>query len=110
MIEAVKVAYKALDEKFGKDIVVLDISNISVMADYFLIATGNSTSQVKAMADEAAQQLHKIGIHSKQSEGYNSAEWILLDFGDIIVHVFNKESRQFYNLERVWGDATVITF
>ncbi len=108
MLDAVKIAYKALDDKFGKDITILNISKLSTLSDYFIIAEGNNPNQVKAMADEVDMQLGKAGIFLKHSEGRNTANWILLDFGDIIVHVFDKESRSFYNLERIWGDAEVL--
>ena len=103
--EMLKTLCKALDDKFGKDIVVLDIRGISIMADFFVIATGNNPNQVKAMSDEAAHKLSDIGVKMRHSEGYQTASWILLDFGSIIVHIFDKESRAFYNLERVWADA-----
>lgn len=108
MTETVEIAYKALDDKFGQDIVVLDISNVSVMSDYFIIATGKNPSQIKAMADEAIERLHKAGQCARHTEGYGTAQWILLDFNDIIVHIFDEDNRAFYNLERVWSDATVI--
>jgi len=108
MTDAVKIAYKALDDKFGQDIVVLDISSISVMADYFIIATGKNQSQIKAMADEVMSQLHKIGLHARHTEGYGGAQWVLLDFNDVIIHIFDEDNREFYNLERVWNDASVV--
>jgi ribosome-associated protein len=108
MTEAVKIAYKALDDKFGQDIVVLNISTISVMSDYFMIATGKNASQIKAMTDEVMDQLHKVGLRERHTEGYGSAQWVLLDFGDLIIHIFDEDNREFYNLERVWSDAAVI--
>ena len=85
MIEEVKIAYMALADKFGQDIVVLDISGISVMADYFVIATGKNSVQIKSMADEAMSQLHKAGRRARHTEGYGSAQWVLLDFDDMIM-------------------------
>lgn len=103
-----KTAYKALDDKMGLDINVLDIREISVIADYFVIASGNNPSQLKAMADEVEEQLYKAGFKLNHSEGFQTKSWILLDFGDIVVHLFNKEDREFYNIERIWGDAKFI--
>ena len=108
MIETVKIASDALDDKLGQDIVVLDISGISVMADYFILATGKNKVQIKAMADEVMTRLHKIGRHARHTEGYGSAQWILLDFDDVIIHIFDEDSREFYNLERIWSDARVL--
>lgn len=107
--EAAKVAYKAIDDKMGIDIKVLNISEISVIADYFVIASANNSSQLKAMADEVDEQLFKIGYKLKHSEGFQGNSWILLDFGDVVVHLFNKEERDFYNIERIWGDARFIS-
>lgn len=104
-LEAAKVAYLALDDKLGVDIKVLDITKVSTVADYFIIATGNNPSQLRAMADEVEEQLYKAGLKLNHSEGMQSKSWILLDFGDIVVHLFGKEERSFYNIERVWGDA-----
>lgn len=101
----IKTIYDAIEDKFGQDIVILDISEISTMANYFIITSGSNPNQIKAIADNVEQELAKIGIKLHQSEGYQSASWILLDFSDVIVHVFDKENRDFYNLERVWNDA-----
>jgi len=109
MQQVVKSLADALDQKFGKDIVVLDIGRISVIADYFVIATGGNPNQINALADAAHESLEKQGILARHVEGLQSANWVLMDFGDIIVHIFDEESRNFYNLERVWGDATVIS-
>lgn len=107
-LTAVKDTYHALDLKFGKDIVIMDIRAISTMADYFIIATGGSVPQIQALAAAAEESLDKHGYTLRHSEGLRSANWALLDFGDIIVHLFDKESRPFYNLERVWGDAKTV--
>lgn len=109
VFEAVKVAYKAIDDKMGIDISVLDIGNISPIADYFIIASARNSSQLKAMADSVEEQLHKqCNIQKTHVEGVQTKSWILLDFNDIIVHLFNEEDREFYNLERIWGDAAII--
>lgn len=102
------IAYKALDEKQGEDIRVIDISEVSVIADYFIIANGNNESQVRALVDNAEEALEKEGFIVKQREGYGHSSWTLLDFGDIIIHVFDKENRLFYNLERIWCDGKQI--
>lgn len=106
--EMAKIAIAALDDKKAKDIKVIDISNVSVMADYFIIASGTNRNQVRAMADCVEEKLHEQGIHPRQVEGYQAANWILMDFNDIIVHVFNEEDRLFYNLEKIWMDGKVI--
>lgn len=100
-----KIAYHALDEKKGEDIRIIDIAGISVLADYFIIANGSSESQVQAMVDNVEEEMHKAGYSLKQREGYGSGNWVLLDFGDVIVHVFDKENRLFYDLERIWRDG-----
>lgn len=104
-----RLAWQALDEKKGEDIQVIDITGISVMADYFLIATGNSDSQVRALVENVEETLQKSGYLLKQREGYQSGSWVLLDFGDIIVHIFDKENRLFYDLERIWRDGRVVS-
>ena len=103
-----KIAYKALDDKKGEDIKVIDISGVSVLADYFIIATGNNDSQVRALVDNVEEELALAGYLAKQREGYGSGSWVLLDFGDIIVHVFDKENRLFYDLERIWRDGKLL--
>ncbi|NDO46533.1 ribosome silencing factor [Clostridium sp. ASF356] len=89
----------------GEDIKVLDLKGISNIADYFVIASGNNVNHLRAMADEVEQKLFKVGVKLHHSEGYSVATWILLDFGNILVHLFNKEQREFYSLDHLWGDA-----
>ena len=103
--EMARIAWQALSDKKGEDIKIIDITGVSVLADYFIIASGNSESQISALVDNVEEELHKAGYHLKQSEGSSGASWILLDFGDIIVHVFDKENRLFYDLERIWKDG-----
>lgn len=103
-----KLAYKALDDKKGEDIKVIDISEISVLADYFIIANGNNDSQVRALVESVEEELSKEGFEVKQREGYGLGNWVLLDFGSIIVHVFDKENRLFYDLERIWRDGKYV--
>ena len=101
----VKTTVEALKEKKGYDIKVIDISEISILADYFIIANGNNTNQVQAMVDNVEEQMYKAGFNDPKVEGYNNASWILLDYNDIVIHVFDDESRSFYNLERLWKDG-----
>ena len=107
--EMARIAYNALIDKKGEDVKIIDITGISVLADYFIIANGNSDSQVSALIDNVEEELHKAGYPLRQREGQASGSWVLLDFGDIIVHVFDKENRLFYDLERIWKDGKDIT-
>ncbi|PYF08790.1 ribosome silencing factor [Ureibacillus chungkukjangi] len=100
-----EIVYKAIDDKRGEDIVVLNMENISLLADYFLICNGNSDRQAQAIAKEVQDKAQEHGYDVKRVEGFDSARWILVDIGDIVVHIFHKDERAFYNLERLWGDA-----
>lgn len=106
--EMTALAVQALEDKKAEDICVIDISAVSVLADYFIIAGGNNTSQIQALADSVEEKLGRAGYPLKQIEGYQSANWVLLDFGDIIVHIFDRENRLFYDLERIWRDGKKI--
>ena len=101
----VKIAYDALDEKKAEDISIIDISGVTVIADYFLIASGANPNQVQALVDNVQEKLYKAGCECKQVEGYQGATWILLDYLDIVIHVFSREDRRFYDLERIWRDG-----
>lgn len=103
--EKIEIIVKALDSKRAEDIQVLGIKDLTILADYFVIANGNSSTQTKALADEVEYKLKEQGIMPERIEGYQGSNWIILDYGDIIVHVFYKETRSFYNLERLWSDA-----
>lgn len=107
-LQQAKETAKILSEKKGLDIKVIEISDVSVIADYMVIATGNSSTHVKALADEVEEQLDDMGISVSHIEGYRSNSWILLDYIDIIVHVFSNEAREYYDLERLWEDGTDI--
>lgn len=107
--EMAKIAYQALEEKKGEDVRILDISQVSTIADYFIIANGSNSNQVNALVDNIEEQMGKAGFDCRQREGYHTGAWVLLDFGDVIVHVFDKENRLFYNLERIWSDGREVT-
>ena len=106
--EMAKLAYEALEDKKGTNIRIIDIAQVSVIADYFIIASGENTNQVQAMVDNVEEALGRAGYECKQTEGYRTANWILLDYGDIVVHVFNKEDRLFYDLDRIWRDGKIV--
>jgi ribosome-associated protein len=108
IFEAVKAAYHAVADKMGEDITVLDIREVSIISDYFIIASANNPNQLKAITDHVQEKLAPMGIKARHVEGVQSARWILLDFSWIIVHLFCKEEREYYRLEKLWGDARVI--
>lgn len=103
-----KIAFDALEDKKGVNIKIIDISNISILADYFIIAGGTNENQVKALADNVEEELAKDDITPKQIEGYNNANWILMDYQDVIIHIFNEQDRLFFDLERIWSDGNEI--
>lgn len=106
--EMLKVIIDALQDKKAEDIRVIDISNVSVIADYFVIAGGSNTNQIQAMVDNVEEEMFKAGFDNPKVEGYNTASWILLDYNDVIVHVFSEDDRAFYNIERIWRDGKEI--
>ena len=103
--EAAKLAVRALDDKQGADIRLLKTEELTVLADYFVICTANSTTHVRTLYDEVDKRLSMAGQPPIRREGYRQGGWVLLDFGCVIVHLFLKEARDFYSLERLWGDA-----
>ena len=103
--ETAVAAAKAIDGKKGLNIQVIEIGDVSVIADYMVIATGNSSTHVKALADEGEYQLDKAGVSVSHIEGYRSNSWILLDYIDVLVNVFSEEAREFYDLDRLWQDG-----
>jgi len=107
-LEMVKLAKSALEDKKAQDIKVIDIRQVSVLADYFIIADGSNRNQVQAMVDNVEETMGKAGYVCKQIEGYNTAGWILMDYGDIIIHAFCREDRLFYDLERIWRDGKLL--
>ena len=106
--ELARIAISALEDKKAEDVRVIDIGDVSVLADYFIIANGNNRTQVQAMADEVEQRLGRVGAEPKQIEGYQTGNWVLLDFGDVIIHIFDAQNRLFYDLERIWKDGRQI--
>ncbi|MFQ3542704.1 ribosome silencing factor [Halobacillus rhizosphaerae] len=106
--ELVTLAAQACDEKRAEDIVVLDMSDVSLIADYFLICEGSNERQVQAIARELKAQAEKVGIEVKRMEGFDQARWVLVDLNDVVCHVFHKDERHYYNLERLWGDASTV--
>lgn len=107
--EMVRIAYDALDEKLGEDIEILKIDEISVIADYLVIANGRNQNQLNAMIDLVEEKMAEAGYNSKRIEGNKNSTWVLMDFGDVIIHVFSKEDRLFYDLERIWKDGKSIS-
>lgn len=107
-LDMTKIAVNALADKKGEDIQIIDIQDISPLADYFILASGANKSQIQAMADAVEEKMHKSGHSLKQVEGYDGGTWVLLDFYDIIIHIFDRESRSFYDLERIWRDGKFI--
>ncbi len=107
-LDMTKLAIEALEEKQGRDIKVIDIHDVSVIADYFIIANGTNQNQVQAMVDNVEEKLGRAGFVPKQIEGARSSSWVLMDYGDLIVHIFDEENRLFYDLERIWRDGKVM--
>ncbi len=103
-----KTAYRALEDKKAEDIKIIDISEISTLADYFIIASASNANQIQAILDSVEEALHKCGYSLEKIEGNRRSSWILMDYKDIIVHLFSKEDRLFYDLERIWQDGTFI--
>ena len=100
-----KLAIQALEDKKAEDIRIIDISQVSVIADYFIIASGTNRNQIQTLCDNVQETLGRAGYPERQTEGYQTANWILLDFGDLIVHIFDRENRRLYDLERIWRDG-----
>ena len=106
--EEIITIVKALDSKRGEDIKAVRVRDITILADYFIIAGASSTTQTKALADAVEYELKKLGIEPVRTEGYSTANWIILDYTDIVVHVFYKETRDTYKLEKLWSDGEFI--
>lgn len=108
--EMAAIACSALEDKKALDIKVLDIEKVTSIADYFIIASGTNINQVQAMADNVDEMLTKSGCNPKQIEGYHGASWILMDYGDLVIHIFDEENRKFYDLERIWRDGSIVDY
>ena len=103
--ELVRLSYDALNEKKATDITVIDITGLSVVADYFIIASADNVRQAEALCDNVEEMLGRAGYECRQIEGKSSGNWILMDYNDVIVHIFDKENRLFYDIERIWKDG-----
>lgn len=108
--EIALLACKAIEEKKGKNIVLLELTGISLITDCFVICNGTSRTQTQAIADHVEKEMGKVELFLKRREGYAQGRWILQDYGPVIVHIFQEEEREFYNLERLWGDAPLIHY
>ena len=106
--EKAKIIYNALDDKKGEEITIMDITKVSSLGEYFIIAGASNKSQVQAMADNVEIMLRKKKVTPDHIEGYSTANWVLLDYADIIVHIFDHENRNVYDLERLWRDGKVV--
>ncbi len=104
-LEMAKIAYDSLDEKLGQDIEILKIDEISTIADYLVIASGSNQPQISAMLDMVEENMILAGYKTKRIEGNKNSTWVLMDYGDVIVHIFSKEDRLFYDLDRIWRDG-----
>lgn len=103
--EILSTVVQAAQEKKAHDAVILNIQGLSIVADYFVICHGNSETQVQAIAKEIREKAFEIGLEPKAMEGFDEARWVLLDLGDIVTHIFHREEREYYNLEKLWADA-----
>lgn len=101
-----RTAAKALDAKRGRDIVALKVDELTVITDYMVIATGTSSTQVRALADNVEEELEKQGVFARRREGMHEGRWCVLDYGDVMVHIFHEQDREYYQLERLWSDGT----
>ncbi len=106
--EMVKIAAKALEDKKGEDIKIIDISGVTVIADYFVICSAANTNMAQALEDNVEEMLYKAGFECRAKEGNRSSTWFLMDYGDVVIHIFSREDRRFYDLERIWLDGKVI--
>ncbi len=101
---------KAVSDKKARDIVTMDMQGLMSSTDYFVICSANTATQVRAIADNIEEELDKAGVSFLHKEGYREGEWVLLDYGDVVAHVFRQESREYYALERLWGDAKLTPY
>lgn len=108
ILEIAQKSAELMEDKKAANVLILDIHGLSVIADYFVIASGNSVTQVQALTSELKKKMNEMGIEVKGVEGFDEARWVLVDLGDVVVHIFHKEERDFYNIERIWGDAGIV--
>ena len=106
--EMLRTIIKTLDNKKAESIKAIKITDLTILADYFVIANGTSTTHTKTLAEEVEYKLSQNGVEPNRTEGYNGSSWVILDYGDIVVHVFYKETRDYYQLERLWADGEKI--
>lgn len=106
--EMARMACEAMEDKKAQDIKIINIEHVSSIADYFIIASGTNRNQVQAMADNVNEVLGRAGVEPKQMEGYQNANWILMDYRDVVIHIFDEENRLFYDLERIWRDGSLV--
>lgn len=107
-LEIAKIAKDSLEDKIAQDIKILDLNGLSNIADYFVIASGNNINHLRAMADDIEMKLGEVGEKTHHTEGYSGGQWILLDYNNVLIHLFDKEQREFYGIENVWRDAKVV--
>lgn len=106
--KVLEAVVNAADDKKAHDVIALDLKGVSLVADYFVICSGNSDTQVLAISNEIRKQANKLNVPVKGIEGENTARWVLIDLGDIVVHIFHREEREYYNIEKIWSDAKVV--
>jgi ribosome-associated protein len=107
-LEIAQLAAKAAEDKKANNVVILDLKGLSIIADYFVVCHGNSEPQVQAIVDNVKKSVEEAGVTVQGREGYDDARWVLVDLGDVVVHVFHRDEREFYNIERLWKDAPVV--
>lgn len=106
--EIAQLAAKACNDKKAVDTTILHLEGLSIIADYFVITHGNSETQVQAIATSVKDKMNEAGINIRGTEGYEQGRWVLIDLGDVVVHIFHREEREFYHLEKLWADAPII--
>lgn len=106
--QILEIAVRAADSKHAEDIMALDVHEISLLADYFVICSGNSERQINAIVDKIIEQVEKQQVEVKRVEGKDGGKWVLIDLSDVIIHVFSNSERDFYNLEKLWSDAPLV--
>ena len=109
-LEAAQLCAEAADTKKAFDILILDIRRLTYIADYFVICSGSNTTQVSAISDWIVQTLAKTGVHPSHIEGQTESSWVLMDYGDVVVHIFDEQTRAYFALEKLWGDAVRVPF